>query len=84
MACGTPVVSSNASSLPEVAGDAALLIDPRDVDGLATVIDRLAHDPMLRTDLAKRGIERTRQFSWMRTARETVEVYRLAVVGRKD
>jgi glycosyltransferase involved in cell wall biosynthesis len=84
MACGTPVVSSNASSLPEVAGDAALLIDPRDVDGLATAIDRLAHDPMLRTDLAKRGIERARQFSWMRTARETVEVYRLAFAGRKD
>jgi glycosyltransferase involved in cell wall biosynthesis len=84
MACGTPVVSSNASSLPEVAGDAALLIDPRDVDGLAAAIDRLAHDPMLRTDLAKRGIERARQFSWMRTARETVEVYRLAFAGRKD
>jgi glycosyltransferase involved in cell wall biosynthesis len=84
MACGTPVVSSNASSLPEVAGDAALLVDPRDVDGLAAAIDRLAQDPTLRASLAKQGIERARQFSWARTARETVEVYRLAAAGRKD
>jgi len=84
MVCGTPVVSSNSSSLPEVAGDAALLVDPRDVDGLAGAIDRLAHDQNLRADLANRGIERARQFSWARTARETVEVYRLAAAGRKD
>jgi glycosyltransferase involved in cell wall biosynthesis len=84
MACGTPVVSSNASSLPEVAGDAGLLVDPHDVDGLAAAIDRLAHDPLLRADLAKRGIERARTFSWARTARETVAVYRLAAAGRKD
>lgn len=84
MACGTPVISSNASSLPEVAGDAAMLIDPRDVDGMAGAIDRLARDPMLRVELAKRGLERARQFSWARTARETVDVYRLAAAGRKD
>ncbi len=84
MACRTPVISSNASSLPEVAGDAALLIDPRDVDALASAIDRLAHDPMLCADLAGRGLERAHQFSWARTARETVEVYRLAAAGRKD
>ena len=84
MACGTPVVSSNASSLPEVAGNAALLIDPQNIDGWAGAIDRLAHDPILRVELAHRGRERARQFGWMRTARETVGVYRLAAAGRKD
>jgi glycosyltransferase involved in cell wall biosynthesis len=84
MACGTPVVSSNASSLPEVAGDAALLVDPRDVNGLAAAIDRLAHDPTLRADMTNRGFARARKFSWARTARETVKVYRLAAAGRKD
>ncbi|HVX30675.1 MAG TPA: glycosyltransferase family 1 protein, partial [Nitrolancea sp.] len=83
MVCGTPVISSNASALPEVAGEAALLVEPHDVDGLAGAIDTLTRDPILRADLAQRGRERARQFSWARTARETVEVYRLAA-GRKE
>jgi glycosyltransferase involved in cell wall biosynthesis len=76
MACGTPVVSSNASSLPEVVGDAGLLIDPSDVEGLASALRRLLEDESLRQALSAAGRERARSFSWRRTASETVQVYR--------
>jgi glycosyltransferase involved in cell wall biosynthesis len=85
MACGAPVISSNSSSLPEVSGDAALLVDPKDVDALAQAVDRLSHDSSLRSQLSSRGIERSKLFSWARTARETAVVYHLAAgSGRKD
>ena len=79
MACGTPVVTSAVSSLPEVVGDAALLIDPLDVDGLAGAIRRLWNDEGLRRDLRARGLARAREFSWERTARLTLEVYAAAM-----
>ena len=68
MACNTPVICSNVSSLPEVAGDAALLFDPRDTEALADALLLLYQDPALRRDMARRGGERLRAFSWERCA----------------
>lgn len=75
MACGVPVVTSNVSSMPEVAGDAAMLVDPRDVDGLAAAIARVLRDRALRARLRVAGITRARQFSWEATARRTLDAY---------
>ena len=75
MACGTPVVSSRASSLPEVVGDAGLQIDPEDPEGLAAALELLALNPELRADLSRRGLERAAQFSWAAAARSQIEVY---------
>lgn len=74
MACGTPVLCSNSSSLPEVAGNAAFLVDPLYVDGMAEAMNRLLHDGGLRARLVERGLQRVRQFSWDRCARETLAV----------
>jgi len=74
MACGTPVVCSNTSSLPEVAEDAAVLVDPLDVEGLAAAIGRVLGDEELRAKLIERGFEQAREFSWDRCARETLDV----------
>jgi glycosyltransferase involved in cell wall biosynthesis len=74
MACGTPVLCSNVSSLPEVAGNAALLIDPLDVESMAEAMNRLLQDEELRVRLVKRGFQQVRQFSWNRCARETLSV----------
>lgn len=76
MACGTPVVSSNASSLPEVVGDAGLLVDPTDVEGLCSALRRLLEDDALRSSLSAAGQARAQAFSWRRMASETVRVYR--------
>lgn len=76
MACGTPVVTSNVSSLPEVAGDAALMVDPHDVDALAEAMQRLLTDGELQQDLRQKGLERAATFTWERTARETLQLYR--------
>lgn len=70
MACGTPVVCSNASSLPEVGGDAVLYFDPRDVDGMAEAMRRALADESLRADLRTRGFAQVKQFSWERAASE--------------
>jgi glycosyltransferase involved in cell wall biosynthesis len=84
MACGTPVLTSNVSSLPEVVGDAAMFVDPEDVASIAASLTRLWHDGDLRADLRARGLARAREFSWDRTARLTLEVYRdvFAEAGR--
>jgi glycosyltransferase involved in cell wall biosynthesis len=74
MACGIPVVCSNTSSLPEVAGDAALLVDPLDVGELAATMERVLGDEGLRAELVRRGFEQVRKFSWERCARETLDV----------
>ncbi len=73
-ACGVPVMTSNNSSLPEVAGDAALLVDPHDVDAIADAIYRLATDDALRAELVRRGFENVKRFSWEKCARETLAV----------
>lgn len=78
-ACGTPVLTSNTSSLPEAAGDGALMVDPYDVEELAAGLDRLLTDEPLRHELRERGLAHARQFSWPRTARETACVYRRAM-----
>ncbi len=76
MSCGTPVVTSNASSLPEVVGDAALLVNPLDVEALARAIVDALTDPDLHARLAARGLERAKLFSWETTARTIAAVYR--------
>jgi glycosyltransferase involved in cell wall biosynthesis len=79
MACGTPVVTSNVSALPEVVGDAAIMTDPLDVDGLAEAIRRLWNDEGLRDTLRVRGLARARRFTWDVTARLTLDVYATAM-----
>ena len=74
MACGTPVITSNLSSLPEVAGDAAILIDPYRVAEITDAMQAIANDSGLRSHLSQLGLARAKQFSWEKTGRETVEV----------
>ncbi len=78
MACGTPVITANTSSLLEIAADAAETIDPSSVDALAQAIRRLAEDKAWRTELTQRGLARAKTFSWTRTAREMLSVYQRA------
>ena len=79
MACGTPVIVSNASSLPEVTGDAGLQVDPYDVDGWADAMRRVLTDRTLHADLAARGPLQAAKFSWVDTAQRTLEVYQRVV-----
>lgn len=74
MACGTPVVASNVSSLPEVAGEAALLVDPHDTEALTEALVRVLTDVELRQSLRQRGLQRARQFTWRAAAEETLRV----------
>jgi glycosyltransferase involved in cell wall biosynthesis len=76
MACGTPVVCSNASSLPEVCDEAALLVAPTDTSALAQAMARVLSDDSLRATLRAHGLAQAAQFTWARTARETLAVYR--------
>ncbi|MCG8350425.1 MAG: glycosyltransferase family 4 protein [Chloroflexales bacterium] len=75
MACGTPVVTATSSSLPEVAGDAAILVDPYDSAAIAAGMRRVLENPDLAAMLRELGLARAQQFSWERTARETIAVY---------
>lgn len=76
MACGTPVLCSNASSLPEVVGDGGWLIDPHDPAAWTQALIRTLSDDALRDDLRARGLAQAQKFTWERAARETREVYR--------
>jgi glycosyltransferase involved in cell wall biosynthesis len=76
MASGIPVVSTRAGSIPEVAGDAAVLVEPGDPDALASAIERVTTDTELRAALRSRGFAQVERFSWSRTARELMTVYR--------
>ncbi len=78
MACGTPVVCSNTSSLPEVVGDAALMVDPLDVEALAESVARVLDDEALRARLAARGPERAAFYTWEKTGQILADVYRTA------
>jgi glycosyltransferase involved in cell wall biosynthesis len=75
MACGVPVVCSHVSSLPEVVGDAALTVDPLDVEALAAALARLLEDESLRASLAARGLARAARFTWPRAAARLLEIY---------
>ena len=75
MACGAPVVSSASSSLPEVGGDAALYADPHNAGEFTAQVARVLHDGALRSRMVEEGLRRARQFSWRRTAEETLAVY---------
>ena len=79
MQCGAPVITSNATALPEVAGDAALLVDPEDTDAIAAAIRRVIGEPELRATLRARGFARAKQFSWAETARLTAQAYHAAI-----
>ena len=79
MACGVPVVCSNAASLPEVAGDAAVLVPPRDAAATAAAIRRLLDDEGERRELVARGLLRAKRFTWTATVRATLAAYRDAL-----
>jgi glycosyltransferase involved in cell wall biosynthesis len=84
LACGTPSLAGDRTSLPEVAGDAALLVDPEDPDAIARALDRLLADEALRRDLRTRGPARARRFTWRACAEATLAAYRdLAAIGRR-
>ncbi len=76
MACGTPVITSNSSALPEVAGDAALTVDPSSVEAIADAMIRLINDAELREEMKRRGSRRVREFRWEASALKTLDVYR--------
>ncbi len=78
MKCGAPVIAGNRTSLPEVIGDAGLLVDPFDVDALACAMERLLDNSNLRSYLCAKSLERSEVFSWHDTARRTLEVYKHA------
>jgi glycosyltransferase involved in cell wall biosynthesis len=76
MACGLPVISTNVSSLPEIIGDAGVLVPPDDVDSLYQAIQKVLKDEKLSEDLIQKGLEQAAKFTWERTARSTLQVYR--------
>ena len=82
MACGTPVLTSNVSSLPEVVGEAAVLFDPLNVKSLADGLTRILSDEVLRMELKRKGIERVQKFSWADTVSRTIKVYESVGSGK--
>jgi glycosyltransferase involved in cell wall biosynthesis len=75
MACGAPVIAGDRASLPEVVGDAGVLVDPADDEAIAGALSGLLGSPERREALRERGLEHSRAFSWSDTARMTVEAY---------
>lgn len=76
MACGCPVVTSDTSSLPEVVGEAGIMVNPDDIDSLAQAMRQVLTDDKLRDNMVRKGLEQAKKFSWERTAMETMEVYK--------
>jgi len=81
MACGVPVIASNASSLPEVVGDAAITVPPTDTTALADALRSMLTNRVLRQEMAARGLARAARFSWEQAAKQTASIYRLAWEG---
>ena len=79
MACGTPVITSNVSSLPEVAGDAAILVEPTDVEAITQAVIQLQKDSNFRNNLIDRGLSRVQEFSWQKTGEKTANFYEKVV-----
>jgi glycosyltransferase involved in cell wall biosynthesis len=75
MSCGIPVITSNISSIPEVVGDAGILIDPYDTSNLMNALGVLLNDDNLKASLSKKGLEKSKEFSWEKTAEKTLDVY---------
>ena len=85
MASGTPVITSNTSSLPEVAGNAALLVNPTEIFDLYEAMEALVTNPSLREELKGKGLEQSKKFTWEKTARQTLEIYeKVFDNGRKN
>lgn len=84
MACGAPVVTSNTSSLPEVVGDAALLVDPRDTGAIAQAMLRVIGSPQLQEELRQKGYERARGFTWEHSARKMLSLYTQVYAGKTN
>ena len=76
MACGVPIVTSDRTALPEIVGDAAVLVNPDDAEALSHAMRRVLDDPDLQALMKKRGFERAQQFTWKQAAEQTLEVYR--------
>jgi glycosyltransferase involved in cell wall biosynthesis len=83
MACGAPVVCSNRTSLPEVVGDAAITVDPDDTHALVAAMRSVLTNSSLREDLRKKSLQRAAQFSWRKTATETLAAYEEALARSK-
>jgi len=83
MASGTPVITTMTSSLPEVVGGAAILVNPLDIKELASAINRVCRDKSLREDMRAKGIEQVKKFNWARVARNTLAVYYEVFLGRR-
>jgi len=81
MACGCPVICANTTSLPELAGESAILVDPLHVAQMAEAIYNIIHSASLRAELRQKGLTQVKNFSWTRTAQQTVEVYQQAIHG---
>lgn len=82
MACGTPILASNRTAIPEICNGAAVLFDPDDVSALTRLMERVSGDPGLKQELRGRGFQRVQMFSWRKTAEETVKIYRSLVHSR--
>ncbi|MDO8735163.1 MAG: glycosyltransferase family 1 protein, partial [Elusimicrobiota bacterium] len=76
MACGTPVITSDVYSMPEVAGDAAIMVNPEKISEITAAILKIVKDENLRKSLIEKGFQRAKLFNWEKTARKTLEVYR--------
>ena len=77
MACGCPVITSNTSSLPEVVGDAGIMVDPHHAEGLADAMHKVLNNDGLKQDMIKRGLKRAKMFSWEKAAKKTLKIYNL-------
>jgi len=84
MACGVPVITSNVSALPEVAGDAALLVDPHNIQEMADAIIRLLENESLREELRQKGYQRVQQYTWTESARKMLDVYQRLYNGETN
>ncbi len=76
MACGTPVITANRTSLPEVVGDAGIMVDPYDTDALADAMSRVLSDESLRAEMSAQGLKQAKEFDWERAAQKALSIYR--------
>lgn len=83
MACGTPVICSNTTSLPEVGGDAVVYCDPYDVENIKVQIELVLNDEILQKDMIKNGLERVKQFTWEKSANKHIQVFKELINGKE-